>query len=83
MFLELIKLLILFLELDLLNQNISLLSIKRIGDEFVLIPTLGSFGVDEYTFNNNQELLLNQQLVQEIWLVEAKIEKAIESTGTP
>lgn len=56
---------------------------KRIGDEFVLIPTLGSFGVDEYTFNNNQGSIAQSAISSRNLVSEAKIEKAVESTGTP
>ena len=55
---------------------------KRIGDEFVLIPTLGSFGVNEYTFNNNQGTVAQSAISSRNLVSEAKIEKAIESTGT-
>ncbi len=53
---------------------------KRIGDEFVLIPTLGSFGVDEYHFANEGEVA--QSAIKSRNLIsEAKIEKQIESVG--
>lgn len=56
---------------------------KRIGDEFVLIPTLGSFGVDEYTFNNNQGAIAQSAISSRNLVSETKIEKAVESTGIP
>ena len=56
---------------------------KRIGDEFVLIPTLGSFGVDEYTFNNNQGAVAQSAISSRNLVSESKIEKVIKSIGTP
>lgn len=53
---------------------------KRIGDEFVLIPTLGSFGVNEYHFLNEGEVAQSAIKSRNI-VSEAKIEKAVKSVG--
>ena len=44
---------------------------------------MGSFGVDEYTFNNDQGAIAQSSISSRNLVSEAKIEKAVESTGTP
>ena len=53
---------------------------KRIGDEFVLIPTLGSFGVDEYHFANEGEVAQSSIGLRNL-ISEAKIAKSVEAVG--